>query len=102
MTGNGTIAPNRALNFRLVARLSAAGSPLGKIAGASLPIGGQQGGGAGIPFRIQGTTSKPEFIPDVGAMASSFAKGALGGTPAGGQNIQDLGKQLGGLFGKKK
>jgi hypothetical protein len=35
-------------------------------------------------------------------MAGSFAKGAVGSVPASGQEIQNLGKQVGGLFGKKK
>ena len=102
MAGNGTIAPNQALDFQMVAHLSASNSPVGKIAGLASAVGGQKGSGGGIPFKIQGTTSKPEFIPDVGAMAGSFAKGAVGSVPAGGQQIENLGKQLGGLFGKKK
>ena len=102
MAGNGTIAPNQALNFQMVAHLSASNSPVGKIAGLTSAVGGQKGSGGGIPFKIQGTTSKPEFIPDVGAMAGSIAKGAVGSVPAGGQQIENLGKQLGGLFGKKK
>jgi AsmA protein len=95
MTGNGTVGADQALNFLMVANLSASNSPMGKIAGFA--GGGQKGGG--IPFKIQGTTSKPEFVPQVGAMAGSLAKGALGNVPASGQEIE---KQLGGLFGKKK
>ena len=102
MAGNGTIAPNQALDFQMVAHLSASNSPVGKIAGLASAVGGQKGSGGGIPFKIQGTTSKPEFIPEVGAMAGSIAKGAVGSVPAGGQQIENLGKQLGGLFGKKK
>ena len=101
MAGGGTIAANQALNFQMVAHMSGSGSPAGKIAGLSA-LSGQKGNGGGIPFKIQGTTSKPEFIPDVGAMAGSFAKGAVGSVPASGQEIQNLGKQVGGLFGKKK
>jgi len=95
MTGNGTIGADQALNFLMLANLSASNSPMGKIAGFA--GGGQKGGG--IPFKIQGTSSKPEFVPQVGAMAGSLAKGALGNVPASGQEIE---KQLGGLFGKKK
>ncbi|MBZ5699507.1 MAG: AsmA family protein [Acidobacteriia bacterium] len=102
MTGSGTIGADQALNFQMVAHLSASNSPMGKIAGLTSAIGGQQGSGAGIPFKIQGTTSKPEFLPDVGAMAGSLAKGAVGSLPTSGQDIQNLGKQVGGLFGKKK
>jgi AsmA protein len=99
MTGNGTVAANQALNFQMVAHLSASKSPVGQIAGLTSAVGGQKSSGGGIPFKIQGTTSKPEFIPDVGAMAGSFAKGAVGSLPESGQEI---GKQLSGLFGKKK
>jgi len=97
MTGNGTVGADQSLNFAMVANLSSSSSPMGKIAGLASAAGGQKGGG--IPFKIQGTTSKPEFIPEVGAMAGSLTKGALGSAPASGQEIE---KQLGGLFGKKK
>jgi AsmA protein len=102
MAGSGTIAPNQALNFQMVAHLGGSASPVSAIAGLTSAVGGQKGSGGGIPFKILGTTSKPEFIPDVGAMAGSFAKGAVGSVPASGQEIENLGKQVGGLFGKKK
>jgi AsmA protein len=102
MTGSGTIGVDKALNFLMVAHLSASNNPVGKIAGLTSAGGGQKGSGGGIPFKIQGTTSKPEFIPEVGAMAGSIVKGAVGNVPASGQDVQNLGKQLGGLFGKKK
>lgn len=98
MTGSGTIAANQALNFQMVAHLSGSNSPMSKVTSFVPTGGGQKGSGGGIPFKILGTTSKPEFIPDVGAMAGSFAKGAVGSVPASEQNIQ---KQVGGLFGKK-
>jgi AsmA protein len=102
MTGSGTIASNQALNFKMVANLSGLKSPLGKITSLSSIAGGQSGSGGGVPFKIQGTTSKPEFIPDIGAMTGGLSKGAAGSIPASGQDIQNLGKQLGGIFGKKK
>lgn len=98
MTGSGTIAANQALNFQMVAHLNASNSPMNKVASFAPSGGGQKGGGGGIPFKILGTTSKPEFIPDVGAMAGSFAKGAVGSVPAGAQDIQ---KEVGSIFGKK-
>jgi AsmA protein len=98
MTGSGTIAANQALNFQMVAHLSASNSAMGKVVSLAPTGGGQKGSGGGIPFKILGTTSKPEFIPDVGAMAGGFAKGAVGSVPASGQDIQ---KQVGSLFGKK-
>ena len=99
MTGSGTIGADQALNFQMVAHLGGSNSPEGKIASLTSAVGGQKGSGGGIPFKIQGTTSKPEFIPDVGAIAGGVAKGVVGSVPASGQDIQ---KQLGGLFGKKK
>jgi AsmA protein len=102
MTGSGTIGADQALNFLMVAHLSASNNPVGKIASLTSAGGGQKGSEGGIPFKIQGTTSKPEFIPEVGAMAGSILKGAVGSVPASGQDIQNLGKQVGGLFGKKK
>jgi AsmA protein len=97
MTGNGTVGSDQSLNFLMTAKLSSSSSPMGKI--ASVATAGSKGG---IPFKIQGTTSKPEFIPQVGAMAGNLVKGVAGAVPAGGQQIEDLGKQVGGLFGKKK
>ena len=98
MAGSGTIAANQALNFQMVAHLSNSSSPMGKVTSLAPTGGGQKGSGGGIPFKILGTTSKPEFIPDVGALAGSFAKGAVSSVPAGAQGIQ---KQVGSLFGKK-
>ncbi|HEV7968193.1 MAG TPA: AsmA family protein [Candidatus Acidoferrales bacterium] len=102
ITGSGTIGADQTLNFLMVAHLSASNNPMGKIAGLTSAGGGQKGSEGGMPFKIQGTTSKPEFIPEVGAMAGSIVKGAVGSVPASGQDIQNLGKQVGGLFGKKK
>jgi len=98
MAGSGTIAANQALNFQMVAHLTGSNSPMGKVASLAPTGEGQKGSGGGIPFKILGTTSKPEFIPDVGAMAGSLAKGAIGSVPADAQGIQ---KQVGNLFGKK-
>jgi AsmA protein len=99
IAGSGTIAPNQALDYKMSARLSNSSSPMGKVTSLASIGGNQKGNAGGVPFKIQGTTSKPEFIPDVSAMASGLAKGLVGNVPASGQN---LGKQLGGLFGKKK
>ena len=68
---------------------------------------------ATVPFMIQGTTSDPKFIPDVGGLAKDLFKselGCLGGkssvsalkVPVQGQNPADAVNALGGLFKKKK
>jgi len=100
VTGAGTVSSNSALDFKMVASLSSA---QGSVTGA---LGGLLGGGAGsklqkIPFKIQGTTSDPKFIPDAaglaGGIAGSLLQGGAGKKP--GQGLTDA---LGGLFGKKK
>ena len=78
ITGSGTIASNSALEFKMSAGLAALG-----------------GGKHGVPFKIEGTTSDPKFIPDVGGMVSGVVGGAIK-SPAGATNA------LGGLLGKKK
>jgi AsmA protein len=99
ITGNGTVAANQMLDFKMIAHLSSSNSAIGKLAGVGLFGGGQKGNATAIPFKIQGTTSNPVFIPDVAGIASGLGKGVLSGVPTGGQ---DLGKELGGLFGGKK
>jgi AsmA protein len=102
LSGNGTISPKQELNFKMSAKLGNAASPLGALGNlAGLANRGQQGGG-GIPFRIQGTTSNPVFMPDLAGLA-----GGLGGQAAtGGKAVvpsgKDLGEALGGIFGRKK
>jgi AsmA protein len=85
VTGAGTISPENALDFKMVANLSGVGGDLTKIAG----------GGSGIPVSIGGTTSNPTFAPDVKGLVGNQLKGIVGGGKAG------IGG-LGGLFGKKK
>jgi AsmA protein len=129
LVGGGTINSKNALDFKMAATLTdvlgAAGSPVGST-GALL---GKLGGGGGskncksqttVPFQIQGTTSDPKFIPDVGGLAAGMLKSQLGcaagiipggsGVPSipgipgagAGQNPADAVQQLGGLLGKKK
>ncbi len=91
LTGNGTIAANHALNFHMVAKLSAS-SGMGQVA-KNIPIMGGQGGS--IPFMIQGTTSQPVFVPDVAGMV----KGAI---PNPLQQQNGVGGMLQGILGGKK
>jgi AsmA protein len=102
VTGNGTISPAGALDYKMSASLSGgAVGGLTQLAG----IGGKSGGG--IPFFIQGTTSDPKFVPDMKGMVNSQLKGGLGGALGGlvgGKNSSGSSPAdaLGGLFGKKK
>lgn len=78
------------------------GSGLGGLLGGA-GGGGKSGKSGGIPFKIQGTTSNPIFIPDVAAMAGSLAKGGLGAAALGGKSTGGAAAGvLGGLLGKKK
>lgn len=99
ITGAGTVSPAGALNFKMLANLQ------GGMAGGLVQVAGM-GGGKGIPFSIGGTTSKPEFIPDLkgmaGSVASSALQDALSGGKLGGSKTGSAVDALGSLFGKKK
>jgi len=102
LSGNGTIsAPSNALNFKMLATLSAAGGVVNVVGGLT---GRRSSGNQGIPFSIQGTTSDPKFVPDVKGMAGSIAGSQvgnlLGGSKSQGQS-GGVGGALGGMFGKK-
>jgi AsmA protein len=88
VTGNGTISPSNALNYKMNAALS--GTGLTQLAG----LGGK---GGSIPFSIGGTTSDPKFMPDVKGILDNQLKSGLGG-----QNGSNVVNSLTGLFGKKK
>ena len=104
ITGAGTVSPAGALNFKMLANLQ------GGMAGGLTQVAGLGSMKNGIPFSIAGTTSKPEFLPDVkgmaGSMAGSLAGGALqnalGGGKTSGSKAGSAVDALGGLFGKKK
>lgn len=103
VTGNGTISPGGALDYKMNASLSG-----GAVTGLT-QLAGIGGKGGSIPFFIQGTTSDPKFMPDVKGMVGSQLKGGLGGALQGltGQknpsgNTNSPVDALGGLFGKKK
>lgn len=94
VTGSGTISPQNALDYKMVAALSGAvGGGLTKV--ASL-------GGKGVPFFVKGTSSDPKFEPDVKGMLNSQLGGKLGSQVPGGQNVQGVVNSLSGMFGKKK
>lgn len=102
VTGSGNISPGGALNYRLTANVSGSA-----ISGLS-QLAGMSGNGASIPFFVQGTTSNPQFVPDVKGLVGSQLGNQLGNqlkgrlpqsnNPGANQAID----ALGGLFGKKK
>jgi AsmA protein len=97
ITGAGTVSPAGALDFKMIADLK------GGMAGGLTQVAS---GGKGIPFSVTGTTSKPEFMPDVKGLATGLAGGALNGAlnggKVGGVKSNDAVNALGGLLGKKK
>jgi AsmA protein len=101
LTGNGTVSPQNALDYKMSAGLSGT-----VVSGLSQLAGAGGGKGANIPFFIQGTASDPKFVPDVKGMLGSQLGNQLGkqlGSQApGGQNAQGVVNSITGLFGKKK
>ena len=103
VTGDGTISPGGALNYKMSASLS------GGVVTGLTQMAGLGGKGGSIPFFIQGTTSDPKFVPDVKGMVGGQLKGGLGGALEGltggkkpsGDSPSPM-DALGGLFGKKK
>jgi AsmA protein len=116
LIGAGTIDSKNNLDFKMAATLtSAAGQAATPVSGVGGLLGKLTGGGVSckegftVPFQIQGTTSDPKFIPDVGGLAAGLLKsqlGCLGGLTAGGAKEggkapEDALKGLGGLLKKK-
>jgi len=90
ITGDGTIAANTDLDFKMKVSLAVAGAVGQAIGGLT----GNKNMKLGIPIKIGGTTSSPTFGPDLSG-ATSATKGLT--TPASG-----AASAIGGLFGKKK
>ncbi|HEV2729757.1 MAG TPA: AsmA family protein [Terriglobales bacterium] len=97
ITGAGTVSPAGALAFKMVADLH------GGMVGGLSKVAGEGSGKGGIPFAIEGTTSSPKFIPDVGGVVGGLAKGELGNVAKGQiPGSKSVTKGLGGILGKKK
>jgi AsmA protein len=117
LTGTGTIDSKNNLDFKMAATLAnalgQAGSPVSDAAGilGKVTGGGSGGckGGTTVPFLIQGTTSEPKFIPDVGGLAAGMLKSQLGcaaggvsGAKGANGQTQNPVSAITGLLGKKK
>ncbi len=103
LTGNGVIANDNSLNFKMLLKLSGgANNVLGSLTGVSM-------GQNGIPFLIEGKTSNPVFRPELGESVKGGLQNAVmqslqgsNGSNAQGQQKPDLKGVLGGLLNKKK
>jgi AsmA protein len=83
VVGGGTLDSKNQLNFNLVASVTggvagaAAGGAVGKLVGGG---GSNCKNGMKVPLQVHGTTSNPQFVPDVGGVASGLLKSELGCT----------------------
>jgi len=115
LVGGGTIDSGNNLDFKMAATLThGVGATLSPVSGAAGMLGRRTGGGSGckggttVPFMIEGTTSDPKFVPDVGGLAAGMVKSQLGcaeGAVSGVATAQKPGEALGAignLFGGKK
>lgn len=105
VTGNGVIAGDNSLDFKMLVKLSGtANNLLGSLTGSA--AGAQT---KGLPFLITGKTSNPVFRPALGGAVAGDLQNSLlqavqgkGDKTDGQQQKPDLKDALGGLFGKKK
>lgn len=105
VTGNGVIAGDNSLDFKMLVKLSgAANNLLGSLTGASASAQSK-----GLPFLITGKTSNPVFRPALGGAVAGDLQNSLlqavqgKGNKTDGQNQKpNLQDALGGLFNKKK
>ena len=88
LTGNGTIAPGGEMNFRMLAKLTAAAaSQVSRVTSLTQPANG-------IPFKIEGTMTNPIFVPDVGRAASDLLRDP--------EAVKKAASAIRGLFGGRK
>ena len=95
MTGSGTISADHKLDFKMIAHL-------GRQSSSAQPLAKPAAGG-GIPFKVEGTTSNPQIVPDVGGIVGSYANGLKNGAiPSSSKDVGQAVDKLGGLLGRKK
>ena len=97
ITGAGTVSPAGDLAFKMLADLH------GGMVGGLSKVAGTTSGKGGIPFAIEGTTSNPKFIPDVGGVVAGMAKSEVTNLAKGQvPGTKNITKSFGGILGKKK
>ena len=100
LTGDGTITPQGAMNFGMLAKLreGVVTSPVSSSAVTRVLAYGQT---SGVPFRIQGTTKNPMFVPDVGR-AVKGATDSLKESAKNPDNLKKAADAIGNLFRKQQ
>jgi AsmA protein len=80
--GAGTIDAKNNLDFKMAATLKSGIANVANPTGALTSVlgGGSSGckNGITVPFKIEGTTADPKFVPDVGGVAAGMLKTQLG------------------------
>jgi AsmA protein len=116
IVGAGTVDAKNNLDFKMAATLKSGVANVANPTGAlSQVMGGGSSGcksGVTVPFKIEGTTADPKFVPDVGGVAAGMVKSQLGCAGSGVTGVKNLAptnlnpadatKSLGGLFKKPK
>jgi AsmA protein len=114
IVGAGTIDAKNNLDFKMAATLKSGIANVANPTGAlSQVMGGGSSGcksGVTVPFKIEGTTADPKFVPDVGGVAAGMLKSQMGCagssmtgvTGAKGLNPSNAASSIGGLFKKPK
>jgi AsmA protein len=116
IVGAGTIDAKNNLDFKMAATLQSGIANVANPTGAlSKVMGGGSGGcksGVTVPFKIEGTTADPKFVPDVGGVAAGMLKSQLGCAGSSVTGVKNLAptnlnpsnatSAVGGLFKKPK
>ena len=94
IVGAGTIDAKNNLDFKMAATLQSGIANVANPTGAlSKAMGGGSGGcksGVTVPFKIEGTTADPKFVPDVGGVAAGMLKSQLGCAGSGVTGVKNL------------
>ena len=97
LTGNGTVSPSGALDYKMNANLT------GSVVGGLTQLAGLGSKGTSLAFFVKGTTSNPTFVPDVQGILQDQLKSRLGAAGLQGQDQKNsVIDKIGGLFHRKK
>jgi AsmA protein len=99
LTGDGTITAQGAMNFAMLVKLKdgVIATPIQSAAVTRILSYTQT---SGVPFRIQGTTKNPSFVPDLGRAAKS-ATDSLSDAAKNPENLKKVSDAIGDLFRRK-
>jgi len=96
LTGNGTVSPVGALDYKMNANLC------GGVVSGLTQLAGLGNKGASLSFFVKGTTANPTFVPDVQGIVNDQLKSRLGATGLQGQDQNNsVVNKITGLFQRK-